>query len=171
MSVSRSDAGKPIVAVCLLVWCAFGAVSSASACSCNDFDVERVFSQAGYVFKGHIRQAEENRLADSSVGYWKSQPGQYFIKADFSVVESWKGDASELSGLITHPDSHSCGTVLAPGQEYIFFISRSWRQPRLFGEREYGVATLCGTLENYAPDTYINTRSWLKQHSAGDSDD
>lgn len=103
--------------------------SDASACRCQDESIERKFEKADYVFLARVTKAYE--VIDNSdpydhFGYPRSLHSKkydnYFIKADFYTIESFKGDVSDIGYVRSGDLSSGCSIILAVGATYLFFI-------------------------------------------------
>lgn len=98
------------------------AAPAAQACSCGNTTPERVFDESLQVIAAEIVSVEDvgtNAPADSS-GF---RPGRnYGYRATFRLVESFKGDATQLDALGTGYGGGDCGLSLEPGHTYLFNV-------------------------------------------------
>lgn len=133
------------------------------ACSCITLDANTFFSKARYVFEGHITKSETLEIS-GNVGEWTGSKNEEFVSAKFKLLQSWKGNPSELSGVISHSHSSACGVHLAAGQNYIFFVFETWNKKGLLSNGQYGVVNLCASLTHFNEKQYESTLEWLNHN-------
>ena len=117
------------VAACLLAL----AAPAAHACSCGNTTPERVFDESLQVIAAEIVAVEDVGAKAERAPADGFHPGRnYGLRATFRLVESFKGDATQLEALGTGYVGGDCGLSLEPGHTYLFNV------------RANGVVGACG---------------------------
>jgi len=122
--------------------------NSALACSCKESSIGSKYHSATDVFIGHITKASE--LLVTSDGNHPN--GQTLVRAEYELVESFKGKETSSGLVFDRPFSQgSCSVLMTPGVKYIFFNYGSERISVCGGSRYYNANSdkeLLETLRN-----------------------
>jgi len=91
----------------------------ALACKCRADSAEQHFARAEYVFRATITQITVIKTQGQDDG--GSIQAQQMLRVEFDLVDTYKGNPSDLPVLITRYHPTSCGLPVSEGDDYIFF--------------------------------------------------
>jgi len=120
---------KEILSIILFIF-----TNSASACSCVNSSVDKLYSMATTIFSAYIIQAE---LKSGSGGLYNASDTH--VEGEYQITRVFKGNPNKNgSVLIADLQSGNCSVGLTIGMEYIFFLDNNSGTSYCRGTRKLG---------------------------------
>jgi len=104
-------------AALLSAFLVFANPGSACACSCVEVTDAAAFAEADAVFTGTLRGSDEHGF-----------PHPESVTLEFAVDEVYKGEVSEVQGVLTSAADASCGWLPPEGEAYLVYASEEGGQ-------------------------------------------